>query len=450
MQAMTIHRLLCALLFLVLPGLLATPARAADCGDPARLPAPYDALARGEIALTEGRLPDALVALDSVKGLPAGPAARRRLLLLGQAHVLSGALDAGRAALTEGLQAWGAEASGARSAACDGDPAEMRWWLAEGAVRRGQPEAAVPVWRKLWTQHPLSARADAVEELLRTHDAAFATDEQTLVLERAAAFGAINRHGDALALLLARLQGDTEANRQTLFRARFAARTYAEAIEMFPQLQAATEVDRFDYALARSRLGDYDGAARVYADLADGRGGKAADDASFKLGYLLYDSGELEAGLAAFAAHLDRVPDSTHAVEARWFMGWSLLKLDRLDQAQATLEALVAAHPDSSLAAGAAYWTARIAGLRGDAATERAGYEAVLSTYGATSYAWWASGRLGRTFAAPSVPPSGAVSGGAPLGSGAGPGARVAGGGRARLGRRGVQTAEEPRPERGS
>ena len=401
-----------ASLLILLTALVASPAWAADCGDAASLPAPYDALARGEAALAADLLPDALAALGSAAALPVGPAARRRLLLLGQAHILSGDLDRGRATLNQALEAWNAEPRGRRGSACDGDPAEMRWWLAEGAVRRGQPEEAVPVWRALWTTHPLSARSDAVEALLRAHDPAFAADEQTLVLGRAAGFGGINRHGEALTLLLARLEGDTEPNRQTLFRAYFRARKYQEAITLFPQLQAATDVDRFDYALARSRLGDYDGAARVYGGLADGRGGKIADDASFKLGYLLYDSGRLEEGLEAFAAHLARVPDSTHAVEARWFMGWSLLKLDRLEEAQAAFEALLAQHGDSSLAAGAAYWTARIAGMQGDAAAERAGYESVLSRYGATSYAWWASGRLDRGYPSPSAPDPVAPDGG--------------------------------------
>ena len=384
--------------------LVPAPSWAADCGDPERLPAPYDALARGEAALTGGSAQDALAQLAQAVGLSTGPAARRRQLLLGQALILTGDLAGGRTALNQALTAWRSESAGRRGTPCDGDAAEMLWWLADGAVRRGDPEAAVPVWRQLWTQHPLSARSPATEALLGTHDPAFAADEQELVLARAAALGAINRHGEALALLLARLQGDTEENRQTLFRAYFRGRKYQAAIDLFPQLQAASKVDRFNYALARSRLGDYEGAARVYRGLADGRGGKVADDASFKLGYLLYDSGKLEEGLVEFAAHLERVPESTHGSEAKWFMGWSLLKLARLDEAEAVLGRLVKEHPSSSLVAGAAYWQARIAGMRGDEAAARAGYESLLSTHGDTSYAWWASRRLGRTWSAPSAP----------------------------------------------
>ena len=50
------------------------------------------------------------------------------------------------------------------------------------------------------------------------------------------------------------------------------------------------------------------------------------DDASFKIGYLDYDAGRLDAGLARFAEHLERIPSSRHADEAHWFMGWSLFK----------------------------------------------------------------------------------------------------------------------------
>ncbi len=405
-------RLPIALSVVLLLLLIPTPSWASDCGDPARLPAPYDALARGEAALTGGSAQDALAQLTQAVGLPTGPAARRRQLLLGQALILTGDLAGGRTALNQALSAWRDESARRRGTPCDADAAEMLWWLADGAVRRGDPLDAVPVWRQLWTQHPVSQRSDAVEALLGTHDPSFAADEQELVLARAAAFGAINRHGAALTLLLARLQGDTEENRQVLFRASFRGRKYQAAIDLFPKLQAASKNDRFNYALARSRLGDYEGAAHVYRGLADSRGGKVADDASFKLGYLLYDSGKLEEALVEFAAHLERVPDSTHASEAKWFMGWSLLKLARLVEAEAALGRLVDEHPSSSLTAGAAYWRARIAGMQGDEGAERAGYESVLSSHGDTSYAWWASGRLGRTVSAPELLPIESAEGG--------------------------------------
>lgn len=387
--------------------LLAPAAWAGDCGDPADLPAPYAALVRAEQALDAGRPADALASLESARDLPPGPAERRRLLLLGRAQVEAGDFVGARKTLAEDGPRAGD--SGARPSACDGDFAELLFWLGENALRHGAPAAAVPPWRALWTTRPLSPRSEQVEALLRQHDPDHSEHQRELALARARQLGALNQHRAALALLEERIEPTGDEDLGVFARALFDAKEYRRAIAVFAQLPNLGPDDRFNHALATSRLGDYDGAARLYRallqqDPGSKKPGRVFDDASFKLGYLLYDKGRLEEGIAEFAAHLERFPASRHADEAHWFTGWSLLKLGRLDAAEQALGRLVHKHRSSSLAAGAAYWKARIAGMRGDADTERAGFEQVLSAYPESSYAWWASRRLRRTWSAPTLP----------------------------------------------
>jgi soluble lytic murein transglycosylase len=404
-------------LLLLLPLLLPSAALAGPCGSTDHaLPAPYDAIVRGEAALDAGRYKGAVAELETVDGLPDGPAPRRVAVLLGKARILSGDLAGGRASLKLALGGERGDA-GVRASRCDGDPAEARWWIAQASVRAREYDDAVPLWRSIWTRNPTSPRSSQAENLLRKHDPAFVGPNQdqarTLTLERVDTLAKLNQHKAALALLEGHVTDDgTPEHRRRLAQALFRAREYRRAVVAFAGLVEPTAQDRFDRALAASRYGDYALAGDLYTDLVEDTLGRArsksmrrlVDDASFKIGYLDYDAGRLDLGLTRFAEHLERLPGSRHADEAHWFMGWSLFKQARYDEADAAFSRLIQEHERSSLAAGGRYWKARIAGIRGDAEAETAGFEAILATHADSAYAWWAARKLGRTWSVPEAP----------------------------------------------
>ncbi len=383
--------------------LSSAPAWAGPCGDPGdALPAPYDALVRGEAALGSGDVDGAIVELEAAKGVLAGPASRRRLQLLGRARLAKGEADAIptlKAALRD------VDAAGHRASRCDADPAETRWWLAEAST--GAAQSAL--WRELWTRNPTSPRSDEAQARLEAADPSFAADRE-LVLARAATLASMHQHREALALLEARVPDDgSKEHALMMARALFRAKDYPRAVDALGAIERAPLQDRFDRALAASRTGDYAAAAVLYGAIVDEHAGQSSppalvDSASYKLGYLPYDSGSLGAGLAGFRAHLQRFPKSKHSTEALWFVGWSLIKLDRLPEAQEALARLVREHPRSTLVPGARYWSARIVGMLGAPAAEVAGLEQILVQHADSSYAWWASRRLGRTWTAPQEP----------------------------------------------
>ncbi len=380
-----------------------SPAWAGPCGSPTDLlPDPYGRIVRGEDALEAGRHAEAAAELEAAADVIAGPAARRRHQLLGRAHLASGDAGAATAALKRALAE--VDRAGYRASRCDADPAESRWWLAEAS-----PESdRVAIWRTLWTRNPTSPRSADVEALLREHDPAFAADTD-LVLARAATLASMHQHRVALALLEAGVPDDgSKAHALMMARALFRAKEYERAVDAIGAIDHAPLPERFDRALAASRLGDYAFAARLYQAIVDEHAHDASPPklvatASYKLGYLDYDEGRLEAGVEGFRAHLRRFPRSKHATEALWFIGWSLFKLDRLPEAQDAFATLANEHPRSTLVPGARYWMARASGLRGDAEAEAAGLDQIIVRHPDSAYAWWAARRLERTWAAPTA-----------------------------------------------
>ncbi|MCP4869380.1 MAG: transglycosylase SLT domain-containing protein [Proteobacteria bacterium] len=397
---------------LILSLLIAAPAAASECGDYTAddaLPANYQALIAAEYVLDQGRHAEADKILANAMNFPPGPAARRAELLRGRTWIEVSRLAEARTLLNGLLPS--VAAPGHRPEPCDADPAEVRWWLAEGAVRRGEPAAAVPVWQGIWARNPTSARAE--EAAAKLDEAGHPVPDpdsargRELIHERATALQKRQRHVDALALLDTLPDDGTDGLRRTVAQAAFKARKYPRAVQLFGTLQKPTPQDRFDRALAASRTGDYANAAVIYGALVEayvdvpGKPPQPVDSASYKLGYLAYDAGDLERGIGLFSEHLQRYPTSKHADEALWFMGWSSIRLERWDGADAFFGKLVQENPTSSLAAGAAWWQARAAGIQGDPATEAAGFAKVIEEFPDSSYAWFASDALGRTWKAP-------------------------------------------------
>ncbi len=333
-----------------------------------------------------------------------GLAGQRAAALRGRALVEAGRYDEARAVLRPLLEG-DLGAAGKLPAAWGADPAEVRWWLAEGAVRRGEPDRAVPVWQSLWARNPTSPLADRAAARLAEAGSAV-PDVQTepgraLVLERVRTLEKLSLYAEALAL---RDRLPAQTARQEA-RAAFQARDYPRAAAAFGRVQDRGPEEQFDYALATSRAGDYARAATLYQELytrfpTHSRG----DFASFKVGYLAYDAGELDSAVGLFRDHLARYPSSSHADEARWFIGWSLLRLGKTEDAGRALDELIAKNGGSSLASAGRYWRARIAGMSGAPDKERAGLEALLKSDPASGYAWFAAGKLGKSW--PSRPAS--------------------------------------------
>ncbi|MCB9777495.1 MAG: transglycosylase SLT domain-containing protein [Alphaproteobacteria bacterium] len=361
--------------------------------------APFVALVRGEALVALGKGPEAAEALAGAAGLD-GPAGRMARYLRGRALVEAGDWTGGRDALNSALVGELADA-GALPGPGEPDPGAIRWWLAQGAIRRGEPDKATGVMGSLWARNPSSEWAGPAEAWLtgRGVDLAGLTDDtaRALTAERADTFDVQRRYGDALGLrdrLGVSLTPGQEA------AAAFKAKDYPRAVAAYARVASPTPSQRFQHALATSRTGDYAAAAALYQALIDAApGSPQADEASYKLGYLAYDAGELERAVPLFDAHLRRYPATAHGLSARWFRAWALYKLDRLDDADAAFADVIARHGSDELAANATYWRARIKDRRGDAAGAQAGYRDVLARWHDSGAGFFAAERLGRRYA---------------------------------------------------
>ena len=369
----------------------------------------YARLVAAEARLTQG---DWAAALQQVEGVSlAGAAGRRLAVVRGRAAVELERWDDARAALAP-LLATDFGAAGHSPPPHDADPAEVRWWLAEGALRRGEADKAVPVWRRIWVANPTSPRADLAAARLLTHGKPVpnpASDEgQQLMAARADTFERLRMYPEALALR-DQLPAKPAVARSTGEAARdaFDAKDYPRAVSLYDQLTAPGPAQRFHHALATSRTGDYARAAALYTALYEAfPDHETGDQASFKVGYLSYDAGDLAPAVSLLGAHLRRYPKSAFADESRWFIGWSQYRMGELDAADATFAALLQANSRSSLAPGAVYWRARIAEQQGDTAAAQAGFDRVMRGWPVSGYAWFASRRAGAPPAAPTATPA--------------------------------------------
>jgi soluble lytic murein transglycosylase len=280
----------------------------------------------------------------------------------------------------------------------------VRYWLAEGAVRRGDKDSAIPVWERIWTANPTSPAATLAAK--RLADAGRPVPDpsseagQALIRARMKSFERLRMFPEALALRDRLPSAPVSAPKGLAAEAQaaFDAKDYPRAVSLFAKLPSPSAQQRFNHALATSRAGDYPGAAALYTRLYQAEPGAAlADQASFKIGYLSYDAGDLGQAVPLLQAHLRRYPSSRYADEARWFIGWSLYRLGKKADASAAFSDLISKDPKSELAIGAVYWRARIADQGGDSASAKKGYETVLRSWPLSGYAWFASRRLGQS-----------------------------------------------------
>jgi len=369
----------------------------------------YAALVRGEALAAAGRWPEAAAALEGTT-LP-GSAGEGVALLRGRALIEGGDYAAARSVLS-GLLSGPLGEAGHLPGPGGADPGEVRWWLAQGAIRRGEPDKAVGVLQTAWARNPSSPFAAQAEAWLAAQgqpvDEVATAAGRALVAARASTLEHQRLYPEALALLdrLGGTRSDAEEARLA-----FRAKDYPRAVAAFARLASPTPAQRFDHALATSRTGDYAAAAALYQALIDAApASPEADQASYKLGYLAYDAGDLERAIPLLQAHLGRYPRSRYADDARWFIAWSQYKLGQLDAAEAGLAAL--ASGSTALAPQAAYWRAHARADRGDQVGARAAWQQLVDRWPDSAAAWQASQRLGLHLAgiptqgpAPVMPP---------------------------------------------
>lgn len=376
---------------------------------------PYGVLLQAEARLQRGDPSGAAQLLTGLE-LP-GAAGQRAAMLLGRAQIEMGAHSAGKDTLNALLQGTFA-ARGKLADPGGADPAEVRWWLAQGAIQRGEPKAAIGVLLRIWQWNPTSPRSEQAQRVLLelgvdVTDTTLA-EGRSRVRDRARTLQKLRLYPEALALIEPLPRHDTDPKTiRDMARLTFKAKQYNKAVEWYAKIPDPNPVERFDHALATSRTGDYAAAAVLYTKLYESLPNtKQGDTASYKVGYLSYDSSDLDQAIPLLRAHLKRYPSSKHADEARWFIAWSLYRQGDLKAADRAMAEVIEKHGRGGLAAGAIYWRARIAAEQGREADAFAGYKQVRNRFPTTGYAWFAMWRMGEALpakpepAAPGIPPA--------------------------------------------
>jgi soluble lytic murein transglycosylase-like protein len=318
--------------------------------------------------------------------LPAGlsgPALDRVHFLRGRSLVETGKAAAGKAELARLLDGPLGK-PGALPVRGGADPAEVRLWL---ALASSGSTAERSILEALWSANPTSAYSANAEARLVDLGRPPRANE-ALVRARIATLEKLQEFAQALALRDE--LGDSEP--RTMATATFQARAYDRAAAYYAQISSLGAYDTFQYALATSRAGDYAAAAERYAALVAAHpSDKWAEFASFKIGYLRFDAGELEPAITAFRTHLARYPSGEHAAEARWFVAWSLHELKRQEESLRALGELETKHPRHERAASARYWRAR---------SDDAAVKAIATATPTSPYAYFAARRTGTTWPA--------------------------------------------------
>jgi len=299
-------------------------------------------------------------------------------------------------------------------AALDGTPLEheARFWGAEGLGIAGDADGQVAGLNTLWSSaapEGWDARAaERLEELGRAVPSLATADGRALALTRVSNLKKVQRHAEALALLLAVHDAHPESadvEPMSLARAHSRARQHADALPYWQQALGPPETctggpkSLFDYALTHARTGDYDTASVVYSRLiAQHPASSQAEFATYKLGYMEYDRGRCEPAETLLQAHMARYPDSKRMDEALWFISRCQWRAGAFEASAATLTRLRTSRPVSSLASGAAYWQARALGMQGDTAAENEALKRVIASWPTSGYAWFAAARTHRSF----------------------------------------------------
>ncbi len=274
------------------------------------------------------------------------------------------------------------------------DPAEVRWLLADTAVREGTPEQAIPVWQAIWTRNPTSDRARQAELRLKAAGSPPGANP-ALMLTRIRTLEKLFRYKEALQVRESLPAGHSARGPRTIAHATFKARDYARSAQLHAALPSRNSDEELRLALAKLRSGDYAGAMAQYRVMAQA-GKSTVEMATWKLGYTAYDGGHMTEALQLMGSYLQRYPAGRYAQSARWFRAMASLRDGDLPTAKTRLTELKDRHPKRR--AAATYWLGRIAADTGDTALARTTYESVLRQWPSTGYAWFAAEHLNRSW----------------------------------------------------
>jgi len=286
---------------------------------------------------------------------------------------------------------------------------EARYWLAWAAEQRGDTQPAITTYMATWIRHAASPWSDHAAVRLAAMGSPVpdlgSAEGRSQAMQRVAVLMDANHAGEALALIREiEAAGSSPPDAKVMASACFDGRDYECAVAAFVRLGSPAAVgpeNLFQHALATYRVDDYEGAIHLYTALyqrypSHGKG----DTASFKIGYTALDQGLLDVTITELGAHLERFPSSRHADEALWFIGWCHWKQGNTPEAVKAWTRLVAEHPKSSLAPGAAYWKARASGGEGEVAA----LKALAGRWPTKGRAWFALERTDGLATVPAVP----------------------------------------------
>ena len=366
---------------------------------------PYRYALEGQARLEAGEYSSAIAVLGKALSKPSlkEPLRSQARFALAMARLKSGDLDGARTGLNALLTS-SLSAAGRLPRPGGLDPAEVRWHLADTAVRRGASARAVPVWQAIWTRNPTSDRSHEAEQRLRAAGAD-PLGSPALILSRIQTLEKLFRYTDALALREQLPASHAARGPRTIARATFKARDYARSAQLHAALPSRGADENLRLALARLRSDDYAGAMAQYRLMAR-PGQPTVEMAVWKLGYTAYDRGLMEESTALLGDYLRRWPSGKYAQRARWVRAMAALRSG--DSATAKIRLSDVAKLSSKNAAGATYWLGQLAADAGQADLARTHYQAVLRRWPSSGYAWFASNRLGKTWAkrTPVTPPA--------------------------------------------
>ena len=276
------------------------------------------------------------------------------------------------------------------------DPAEVRWLLAEGAIKRGLINGAKQMWWNIWMYNPTSKFSkEAVIQLIKYGESVpNPNTEQGInyIRERAVTFSKMYMYKEALTLtnLLEKKEGIHYSKKRAYDN--FKAKNYSVCVDIFDNLSELNGEDLYHYALASVRTGDYNKSREIYKKLyTKYPTHKRASTASYKIGYMYYDESNYQQAVIDLPKHLERYPKSSLNAQARWFTAWSYVQLKDDEKAVQALEQFVELHSKDPLAAIAYFWLGKISEKSGETELQQKYFNLILTKYPNSDAAWYVS-----------------------------------------------------------
>jgi len=189
---------------------------------------------------------------------------------------------------------------------------------------------------------------------------------------------------------------DIRAAKMGRARALFRARRYEGASKAYRGLLPDLEA-RFWLARSLARLGDVDASLVEFERVTQGANEEYASWALYLMGTLYEDRDEMSLAIGAFrrASRYERFPDRVRT--ALWREGWAQYRTGKFPEARKTFTDLAVQLDDPLAKLRPSYWSARAAGLSGDAKVEKVELEAIARGYPLTYYGWRAQERVSLT-----------------------------------------------------